>query len=129
MAHPTAAATTTRVPVRALSSKVAAGASGSKGMASAKKTMMPIHKHRVPAIGTMAATSSKESQEPSPHSQAGRDSTTKIASRFDPRGQSSWASLPGSMLRLEPEASLQITAPLDTGGVSILDVTTTIATS
>jgi hypothetical protein len=40
MAHPAAAATTTRVPVRALSSKVAAGASGSKGMASAKKTTM-----------------------------------------------------------------------------------------
>jgi hypothetical protein len=61
MAHPAAAATTTRVPVRALSSKVAAGASGSKGMASAKKTTMPIRKHRVPAIGAMAVASLKES--------------------------------------------------------------------
>jgi hypothetical protein len=106
MAHPTAAGTTTRVPVRALSSKVAANASGSKGTVSAKKTVMPIRKHRVPAIGAMAAMSSKESQESSPHGRAAQDSMTKIASRSKPHYQSSRASLPGSMSRLEPEAPL-----------------------
>jgi hypothetical protein len=59
---------------------------------------------------------------------AARDLTAEIALRLEPHGQSSRASLPGSMLRLEPKALLQITAPLDTGEVSILDVTTTVAT-
>jgi hypothetical protein len=58
MAHPVAAVITTHVPVRALSSKVAVGASGSRGMASVKKMAMPIHKCHVPATGTMAAASS-----------------------------------------------------------------------
>jgi hypothetical protein len=49
--HPTAAMTTTCVPTGALSSKVAAGASGSKGTSSVKKMVMPVHKHRVPVIG------------------------------------------------------------------------------
>jgi hypothetical protein len=128
MAHPVAAATTTRVPAGALSSNVAAGASGSKGMTSAKKTTMPIFKYHVPAIGAKAAVISKESQKPSPHGRATWDSTAKIASRSGPRGQSSWASLPGSVLRLEPEVPLQITTPLDIGGASILDVTAAIAT-
>jgi hypothetical protein len=73
-------------------------------------------------------TSSEGSQELSLHNQAAQDSTTKIASMSEPRGQSSWASLPGFVPRLEPEASLQITAPLNTGGVSIIDVTTASAT-
>jgi hypothetical protein len=51
MVHPTAVATTTHVPTGKLSSKVAAGASGSKGVANAKKTVMPIRTHRIPAIG------------------------------------------------------------------------------
>jgi hypothetical protein len=128
MAHPTTAMTTTRVRAGALRSKGATGTSGSKGMASAKKTTMPICKHRIPAIGAMAAASSEESQESSPHSRATQDSMIKIESRSEPHGQSSWASLPGSVSRLDPEASLQIIAPLDTGGVSILDVTTAVAT-
>jgi hypothetical protein len=126
--HSAAAVTTTRVPAGALSSKVAAGASGSKGTASAKKTAMLICKRRVPTIGAMAAASSEKSQELSPHGRVARDSTTKITSMSDPRAQSSQASLPGSMPRLEPEAPLQLTAPLDVGGASILNVTTAIAT-
>jgi hypothetical protein len=47
VAHPTAVATTTCVPTGALSSKVAVSASGSKGAISAKKTVMPVCKHRV----------------------------------------------------------------------------------
>jgi hypothetical protein len=69
MAHPVAAATTTRFPAGALSSKVAAVASSSKGAASAKKMVMPVYKHHVPAIGSMAAASLKESQEMLLHSQ------------------------------------------------------------
>jgi hypothetical protein len=128
MAHPTVAATTTHVPARVLSSKVAVGASGSKGVTSAKKTTMPVRKCHIHAIGAMTATSSEESQESSPHNQVAQDSITKIASRLEPRGQSSRTLLPGSVPRLEPEASLQITTPLNTEGVSILDVTTVVAT-
>jgi hypothetical protein len=69
MAHPVAVATTTRFPAGALSSKVAAVASSSKGAASAKKMVMPVCKHHVPAIGSMAAASLKESQEMLLHSQ------------------------------------------------------------
>jgi hypothetical protein len=76
----------------------------------------------------MAAASSKESQESSPHGRAAQDSTTKIMSRLEPRGQSSQALLPGSMPRLEPEAPLQVTTPLDVGGASVLNVTTVVAT-
>jgi hypothetical protein len=128
MAHSAAVAATTRVPVRALSSKVAAGVSGSKGTASAKKTMMHIRKHCVPTIRAMSAASSEESQESSPHSRAAQDSTVEITLRSEPHDQSSWASLPGSMPRLEPKALLQVTAPLDIGEASILDVTNAIAT-
>jgi hypothetical protein len=127
MAH-SAVVATTRVPVRALSSKVAAGVSGSKGTTSAKKTTMHIHKHCVPTIRAMAATSSEESQESSPHSRAAQDSTVEITLRSEPHDQSSWASLPGSMPRLESEALLQVTAPLDIGEASILDVTNAVAT-
>jgi hypothetical protein len=67
MAHPVAAVTTTHVPTGALSSKVNASASGSKGAVGAKKTVMPVRKHHVPTIGAMATTSSEESQESSPH--------------------------------------------------------------
>jgi hypothetical protein len=115
MVHLVAAANTTRVPAGALSSKVIAGASGSMGVASAKKMVMPICKYRVPTTGAMAAASSEESQELSPHGRATQDSTTKIMSRSEPRGQSSWASLSGSMPMLEPEAPLQVVAPLDIG--------------
>jgi hypothetical protein len=73
MVHLVAAVNTTRVPAGALSSKVIAGASGSMGVASAKKTVMPICKHRVPATGAMAAASSEESQESSPHGRATQD--------------------------------------------------------
>jgi hypothetical protein len=59
--------TTTHVPTGALSSKVNASASGSKGAVGAKKTVMPVRKHHVPTIGAMATTSSEESQESSPH--------------------------------------------------------------
>jgi hypothetical protein len=59
MAHPVAAATTTHVPSGALSSKVPAGAPSSKRVSSAKKTVMPIRQHHVPAIGAMAVASSK----------------------------------------------------------------------
>jgi hypothetical protein len=107
MVHQAVAVTTTRVPVGALSSKVAASASGSKGVASAKKMVMPIRKHHVPATGVMAVASSEESQESSPHGRAARDSTTKIMLRSEPRGQSSQASLPSSLARLEPEAPLK----------------------
>jgi hypothetical protein len=75
----------------------------------------------------MAAASLEESQESSPHGRVARDSTTKITSRSEPRGQSSQASLPGSMPGLEAEAPLQVTAPLDVGGASFLNVTTAIA--
>jgi hypothetical protein len=115
IAHPVAAVTTTHVPVRALSSKVAVGASGSRGMASVKKMAMPIHKCHVPATGTMAAASSEESQESSPHDRAAQDSMIEITSRLEPHGQSSRASLLSSQLRLEPEAPLQVTTPLDIG--------------
>jgi hypothetical protein len=127
MAHLEAAETTTRVPNGALSSKVAAEASSSKGTASAKDTGMPVHKRHVPAIGAMVAASLKESQESSPH---GRTAvvTTEITSKSEPHGQSSWASLPGSMPRLELVATLQVIAPLGIGGSSILDVTTAVAT-
>jgi hypothetical protein len=128
MVHPAAAVTTARVPIRALSSKVAAGASGSKGAASAKKAVMSICKHCIAAIGAMAVASSEESQESSPHGRVAWDSMAEIMSRLEPRDQSSWASLPGSVPRLEPEAPLQVTAPLDIGGGSVLDVTTTVAT-
>jgi hypothetical protein len=128
MVHPAAAVTTAHVPIRALSSKVAAGASGSKGAASAKKAVMSICKHCIAAIGAMAVASSEESQESSPHGRAAWDSMAEIMSRLEPRDQSSWASLPGSVPRLEPEAPLQVTAPLDIGGGSVLDVTTTITT-
>jgi hypothetical protein len=124
VAHPVAAATTTHVPTGALSSKVASGASSSKGMASAKKTAMPIHKRRVPAIGAMAAASLEESKESSPHGRAAQDSTAEITSRSEAHGQSSRASLPGSVQWLEPEAPLQVTAPLDVGRTSVLNVTT-----
>jgi hypothetical protein len=122
------AVNTTRVSARALSYKVVASASGAKGMANVKKIMMPIRKRHVPAIGAMAVASSEESQESSPHGRAARDSMAKITSRSKPRGQSSWASLPSSVPRVEPEAPLQVTAPLDIGGASILDVTTAVAT-
>jgi hypothetical protein len=128
MAHLEAAETTTRVPNGALSSKVAAEASSSKGTASAKDTRMPIHKRHVPAIGAMVAASLKESQESSPHGRAAWDSTTEITSKSEPHGQSSWASLPDSMPRLELVATLQVIAPLGIGGSSILDVTTAVAT-
>jgi hypothetical protein len=98
--------TITRVLAGALSSKVAASASGSMGAASAKKTAMPIRKRHIPTIGGMAAASSEESQESSPHGRAARDSTTEITSRSKPCSQSSRASLPGSVPRLEPEALL-----------------------
>jgi hypothetical protein len=52
----------------------------------------------------------------------------EIVLRSEPCGQSSQASLSRSVPRLELEAPLQITAPLNTGGVSILDVTTVVAT-
>jgi hypothetical protein len=127
MAHPAAAATTTTcVPTGALSSKVVVGASSSKGATSAKKTAMPIHKSRILAIGAMVVASSKESQESSPHGREARDSTAEITLRSEPHCQSSRASLPGSVPRLEPEALLQVTAPLDIGGASILDVTTAV---
>jgi hypothetical protein len=128
MAHLEAAETTTRVPNGALSSKVAAEASSSKGTASAKDTGMPVHKRHVPAIGAMVAASLKESQESSPHGRAAWDSTTEITSKSEPHGQSSWASLPDSMPRLELVAMLQVIAPLGIGGSSILDVTTAVAT-
>jgi hypothetical protein len=67
VAHPAAAATTTRVPTEALRSKVAVSVSGSKGTDGAKKTAMPVCKHRVPTIGAMAVASSDEFQESSPH--------------------------------------------------------------
>jgi hypothetical protein len=70
MAHPTVAATTTCLPAEALISKVAAGASVSTGADSAKKTVMPVCKHHIPAIGAMAAASSEESQESLSHGQA-----------------------------------------------------------
>jgi hypothetical protein len=127
MARPATTTTTTRVPVGALSSKVPVGASGSKGTTSVKKTVIPIHKRRIPAIGAMAVASLEESQESSLHSRSAQDSTAEIASRSEPHSQSSWASLPGSVPRLEPEAPLQITAPLDIGTTSILDVITAIA--
>jgi hypothetical protein len=121
--HPVAVATITCVPTRALSSKVTVGASGSKGAASAKKMVMPVRKHRVPAIGAMAAASSEESQESLPHGRVAQDSTVEITSRSEPRGQSSRDSLPSSVPRLEPEAPLQVTTPLDVGGASVLNVT------
>jgi hypothetical protein len=126
--HPAVVATTTRVPAEALSSKVAVGASGSKGTASAKKMAMPVRKRHVPAIGAMAVASSEESQESPPHGRAARNSMAEIMSRSGPHGQSSRASLLGSVPRLEPEALLQVTAPLDIGGASILNVTTAVAT-
>jgi hypothetical protein len=89
---------------------------------------MPIYKHHVLAIGAMAAASSDESQESSPHDRAAQDSTTEITSRLEPRDQSSWASLPSSVPMIEPEAPLQVTAPLDVGRASVLIVTTVIAT-
>jgi hypothetical protein len=128
LAHLTAAATATCVPTRELSSKVVVGASGSKGMTFAKKMAMPIGKCHVPAIGAMAAASSEQSQESLPHGRAAWDSIAKITSRSEPRGQSSRASLASSVPRLEPEALLQVTAPLDIGGASIFYVTTTVAT-
>jgi hypothetical protein len=123
-----AAVTTTCVPAGALSSKVAVGASGSRGVASAKKTMMSIHKRRVPTIGAMEVASSEESQESSSHDRAAWDSMAEITSWSEPRGQSSRTSLLGSVPGLEPEAPLQVTAPLDVGGASILNVTTALAT-
>jgi hypothetical protein len=129
VAHPAAVAvTTTRVPAGALSSKVAVGASSSKGVTSVKKMVMPIHKRRIPAIGAMAATSLEEFQESSPHGRAARDSMTEITLRSEPHGQSSQASLPGTVPSLEPEAPLQVTAPLNVGGASVLNVTTAVAT-
>jgi hypothetical protein len=128
VAHPAAVVTTTCVPTRALSSKVATGASGSKGVVSAKKTVMLVCKHRILAIGAMAAASSDESQESSPHGRAAQDSTAKFLSMSEPHGQSSWASLPNFVPMLEPEAPLQVTAPLDIGGASVLNVTTAVAT-
>jgi hypothetical protein len=123
-----AATTTTCVPTGALSSKVAAGAFSSKDVASMKKMVVPIHKCRVLAIGAMAVASSKESRESSPHGRVTRDLTSEIASRLEPRGQSSRASLSGSMPRLEPNALLQVTTPLDIGRASIVNVTTAVAT-
>jgi hypothetical protein len=72
--------------------------------------------------------SSEESQESSPHGRAAWDSTTEITSRSEPHSQSSRASLPDSVPRLELEAPLQITAPLDIGGASVFDVTAAVAT-
>jgi hypothetical protein len=86
MAHPAAVETTTCVPIRALSPKVATGASGSKGTATTKKTMMPVRKCCAPTIEAMVAASLKESQESLPHGRAAQDSTTEIASRSGPRG-------------------------------------------
>jgi hypothetical protein len=108
MVQPTVVVTTTCVPARALSSKVAADVSGSKGATIAKKMVMPICKCSVLAIGAMAAASSEESQESSSHGQAARDSMAEITLRSEPRSQSSRASLPGSMPRLEPEAPLHL---------------------
>jgi hypothetical protein len=65
--HPVVAVINTHIPAGVLSSKVAAGASGSKGAASAKKTVMPVRKCHVPAIGAMAVVSSEESQASLPH--------------------------------------------------------------
>jgi hypothetical protein len=126
--HLAVAATTTHVPAGALSSKVAAGAPGSKGAASAKKMVVLVHRSHVPAIGAMVVASSEESQESLPHGRVAQDSTTEIMSRSEPCGQSSQASLPSSVPRLEPEAPLEVTAPLDVGGALVLNVTTAIAT-
>jgi hypothetical protein len=129
MAQPavtTTIAITTCVPAGSLGSKGAAGASGSKDMASAKKMAVHVHERYVPAIVEMAGASSKESQESSPHNLTARDSAPEIASRSDPRGQSSRASFPDSVPRLVSEASLQIIVPFGIDGASIPDVTTTI---
>jgi hypothetical protein len=85
--HLVAVATTTCVPARAFSSKVAVGASSPKGAASAKKIAMPVHKCRIPAIAAMATTSSEESLELPPHGRVARDSTAEITSRLDPCSQ------------------------------------------
>jgi hypothetical protein len=90
---PAVAVTTTCVSAGVWSSNVAAGASGCKDVAGAKKAVMPVCKHRVPAIGTMVAASLEESQESSSHGQATRVSTAKIESRSEPCGQSSHALL------------------------------------
>jgi hypothetical protein len=90
--------------------------------------MMHIHKHCVPTIRAMAVASSEESQESSPHSRAAQDSIVEITLRSEPHDQSSWASLPSSMLRLESEALLQVTALLDIGEASILDVNNAVTT-
>jgi hypothetical protein len=76
----------------------------------------------------MAAASSDESQESSPHGEAARDSIAKIMSSLEPRGLSSRALLPSFVPMLEPEAPLQVTTPLDVGRASVLNVTTIVAT-
>jgi hypothetical protein len=128
MVHPAAAVTTTCVPARALSSMVVAGATSSKGWPVQRKWRCPPVNVMFLLLEPWQAVSSEESQESSLHGRATQDSTAKIGSWSAPRGQSSQASLPSFVLRLELEAPLQITAPLDIGGVSILDVTTTVAT-
>jgi hypothetical protein len=90
---------------------VMAGTSGSKGAVVAKKTMVPVWQHCVPAIGIITQVSSTESQESSPHGQVARDSMAEIASRPMERSRSPRASMPDTTPRVEPEASLQITVP------------------
>jgi hypothetical protein len=69
-------------------------ASGSKGVPDTKKTVVPIRKRRVPAIGVMVEASSVEAYESSPHGQADRDSLLEIVSRPKSHGHSPRVSLP-----------------------------------
>jgi hypothetical protein len=69
-------------------------------------------------IGAMAGACLEESWVSLPHGQTTGGSTRPTALRPEPQGQSLRASLSDLAPRLEPEASLQILAPLGTGGVS-----------
>jgi hypothetical protein len=93
--------------------KATGGTSSLNAAPGVKRLSQPL-KNAVPVIGAMAGISLEESQESSPYSQAVRDSVPEIESRLEPHSQSSLASVP----RLDPEATLCISAPLGAGGVS-----------
>jgi hypothetical protein len=63
--------------------RVAVGASGSKGVASVKKVATPVQKRRIPTMRILAEASSAESHESSPHGQTPRDALPEIVSRAD----------------------------------------------
>jgi hypothetical protein len=65
--------------------RIGIGASGSKGVADAKKATAPVQTHRVPTSCMLAGASSHESLVLSPHDPTPRNSLPEAVSRLEPK--------------------------------------------